>query len=243
MADVRYGIFSPFCTIYYAILGDTNKEYNFFSEDIENLNENCQSNDETNDACKIETLQQQLEEKDVLIEQLLEQINQMKKSFHAWVDQTAANESTSVAENSGKTLEQTHVAAIPISQDESYFASYAHFSIHYDMLSDTVRTNSYREAILQNQSSFKNKNVLDVGCGSSILSMFSSQAGAKKVFAVDQSEIIYFAMDIAHQNGVKNIEFVKGRLENLELPLAAGEKIDIIVSEVIENKLFVFHIQ
>lgn len=38
-------------------------------------------------------------------------------------------------------------------------------------------------------------------------------------------------MDIAHRNNVKNIEFVKGRLENLDLPLADGEKVDIIVSE------------
>lgn len=61
--------------------------------------------------------------------------------------------------------------------------------------------------------------------------MFASEAGAKKVLAVDQSEFIYYAMDIAQRNEVKNIEFVKGRLENMELPLADGEKVDIIVSE------------
>lgn len=38
--------------------------------------------------------------------------------------------------------------------------------------------------------------VLDVGCGTGILSMFAAKAGAKKVIAVDQSEIIYQAMDI-----------------------------------------------
>lgn len=38
--------------------------------------------------------------------------------------------------------------------------------------------------------------VLDVGCGTGILSMFAARAGAKKVIAVDQSEIIYQAMDI-----------------------------------------------
>lgn len=35
-----------------------------------------------------------------------------------------------------------------------------------------------------------------MGCGTGILSMFAARAGAKKVFAVDQSEIIYQAMDI-----------------------------------------------
>lgn len=38
--------------------------------------------------------------------------------------------------------------------------------------------------------------VLDVGCGTGILSMFAAKAGAKTVIGVDQSEIIYQAMDI-----------------------------------------------
>lgn len=70
--------------------------------------------------------------------------------------------------------------------------------------------------------------MLDLGCGTSILSMFSSQSGAKQVIAVDQSEIIYQAMDIARNNNFENITFVKGRLEDTEIPV---NKVDIIVSE------------
>lgn len=40
-----------------------------------------------------------------------------------------------------------------------------------DQSQDNVRTNSYREAILKNGNSFENKLVLDVGCGTAILSM------------------------------------------------------------------------
>ena len=47
-----------------------------------------------------------------------------------------------------------------------------------------------------NESVFKDRVVLDVGCGLGILSMFASKAGAKLVIGVDQSEIIYQAMDI-----------------------------------------------
>lgn len=94
-----------------------------------------------------------------------------------------------------------------------------------------MRTESYRDAILGNRNLFKDKIVMDVGCGTSILSMFSSQADAKKVIAIDQSEIIFHAMDITLKNSVKNIEFVKGRLENVTLPLKYGEKVDIIISE------------
>lgn len=70
-----------------------------------------------------------------------------------------------------------------------------------------------------------------MGCGSGILSLFSSEAGANKIFAVDHSEIIYCAIEIALRNNIKNVEFLKGRLENMSIPLAAGQSIDIIVSE------------
>ena len=37
---------------------------------------------------------------------------------------------------------------------------------------DEVRTKSYRDAIVNNRHLFKDKVVLDVGCGTAILSMF-----------------------------------------------------------------------
>jgi protein arginine N-methyltransferase 1 len=52
------------------------------------------------------------------------------------------------------------------------------------MLKDEVRTKSYRNAIMNNKHLFKDKVVLDVGCGTSILSLFAAKAGAKKVYGV-----------------------------------------------------------
>lgn len=49
------------------------------------------------------------------------------------------------------------------------------------MLKDEVRTKTYRNAIVNNKHLFRNKIVLDVGCGTGILSMFAAQAGAKCV--------------------------------------------------------------
>lgn len=63
---------------------------------------------------------------------MLEQINEMKSKFHAWVERTEAENLDLPA---SKTVEHTHVAKIPINEDEPYFMTYAHFSIHYDMLS------------------------------------------------------------------------------------------------------------
>jgi hypothetical protein len=45
---------------------------------------------------------------------------------------------------------------------------------------DEVRTKSYRDSIYQNGHLFKDKVVLDVGCGTSILSMFERPSPTRK---------------------------------------------------------------
>ena len=66
-------------------------------------------------------------------------------------------------------------------ESDYYFDSYAQISIHEEMIKDSIRTNAYKDAILKNKHLFKDKVVLDVGCGTGILSMFAAQAGAKHV--------------------------------------------------------------
>jgi len=65
-----------------------------------------------------------------------------------------------------------------------YFDSYAHYGIHEEMLKDEVRTLTYRNAMIHNKHLFKNKVVLDIGCGTGILSMFAAKTGAQHVIGV-----------------------------------------------------------
>ncbi|ODQ64495.1 S-adenosyl-L-methionine-dependent methyltransferase [Nadsonia fulvescens var. elongata DSM 6958] len=115
--------------------------------------------------------------------------------------------------------------------DTNYFDSYAQFEIHEIMLKDKIRTESYRDFIYQNKDVFKGKIVMDIGCGTGILSMFAAKAGAKQVLAVDNSDIIEIARKNVKQNDLEdNITFLKGKAEEVELPEGI-DKVDIIVSE------------
>ncbi|KAL2001115.1 hypothetical protein VTN02DRAFT_2220 [Thermoascus thermophilus] len=113
--------------------------------------------------------------------------------------------------------------------DSDYFTSYAYNAIHESMLKDAVRTDSYRDFIYENKHLFKDKIVLDVGCGTGILSMFCAKAGAKMVIAVDNSNIIEKARQIIYDNGFGDvIKCLRGKIEEVVLPVP---QVDIIVSE------------
>ncbi|KAL9092704.1 MAG: hypothetical protein Q9159_000602, partial [Coniocarpon cinnabarinum] len=104
------------------------------------------------------------------------------------------------------------------------------------MLKDTVRTNAYHHFIHGHKSLFINKTVLDVGCGTGILSFFCARAGAKEVHAVDNSSIIQRAREIARVNHLSDIvQTHRGQIEHLHYSTPALNqlrgKIDILVSE------------
>ncbi|KAA8493522.1 Protein arginine N-methyltransferase 1 [Porphyridium purpureum] len=122
-----------------------------------------------------------------------------------------------------------------MTSSDYYFESYAHFGIHEEMLKDEVRTRTYMEAIVSNAHLFKNKVVLDVGCGTGILSMFAVRAGAKEVYAVEMSSIADYARKIFKENNMdSSITLFQGKMEEVQLP----SKVDIIISEWMGYFLF-----
>jgi hypothetical protein len=108
--------------------------------------------------------------------------------------------------------------SIGASDDRSYFESYSFIDIHESMLKDTARTEAYRDAMMANRALFEGANVIDVGCGTSILSIFAARAGAKRVVGIDASERIpQLARRIVAANGLEGVvEIVQGKVEELD---------------------------
>ncbi|GMJ06736.1 ARABIDOPSIS THALIANA PROTEIN ARGININE METHYLTRANSFERASE 6, protein arginine methyltransferase 6 [Hibiscus trionum] len=112
--------------------------------------------------------------------------------------------------------------------DMAYFHSYAHVGIHEEMIKDRVRTDTYRAAIMEHQSFIEGKVVMDVGCGTGILSIFCAQAGAKRVYAVDASDIALQAKEVVKANNLaEKVIILHGRVEDVEI----DEEVDVIISE------------
>jgi len=110
-----------------------------------------------------------------------------------------------------------------------YVDSYSHYEIHEQMIKDYVRTSTYRNVILDNPHLFKDKVVLDIGCGTGILCFFAASAGAKKVIGIERAHIADKAKDIVKLNEYEDVvQIIKGKVEDVDLPV---DKVDIIVSE------------
>lgn len=72
------------------------------------------------------------------------------------------------------------------------------------MLKDQARNKAYKQAIEDNKDLFEDKIVLDVGAGTGILSVFCAQAGARKVFAVEASDIYKIAEEVVKENNFED---------------------------------------
>lgn len=120
------------------------------------------------------------------------------------------------------------VARSFLDHDRAYFQAYSHVGIHEEMIKDRARTDAYRDAILFHADYIRNKVVMDVGCGTGILSIFCAKAGARKVYAVDASDIAIQAKEVVKANLLSEIITVHhGRVEDLQIE----DEVDVIVSE------------
>lgn len=95
------------------------------------------------------------------------------------------------------------------------------------MVADRVRNNAYAQALRQTVR--PGSVVLDIGTGSGIFAVLACQLGASRVFAIEPSEIIQLAREIASANHCADkIEFMEDLSTNVSLPVLA----DVIVSDL-----------
>jgi type I protein arginine methyltransferase len=111
-------------------------------------------------------------------------------------------------------------------------AVFTKFMTHEEMLADHVRVNAYAKALEECLS--PDDVVVDVGTGTGILAFLAARSGAKRVYAIDHSEVIEVAKAVAELNGIKGIEFVRAHSRDFSPP----ERVDILLHEQIGNLLF-----
>ncbi len=98
---------------------------------------------------------------------------------------------------------------------------------HLKMLGDEPRMSAYRQAI--HQTVKPGDVVVDIGTGSGVLAFFALQAGASKVIAIEEGDIVDDAKELARINGFDGkINFIQGRSDRVRL----DEKADVVMSEL-----------
>jgi len=104
---------------------------------------------------------------------------------------------------------------------------------HARMLHDERRTGDYLEALAQ--AVRPGDVVLDIGTGSGVLAIAAARAGARRVYAVEASDIAEVAERVFAANGVQDrVELIAGWSRTIDLP----EPADLLVSEIIGNEPF-----
>ncbi len=110
--------------------------------------------------------------------------------------------------------------------------NFAGLEAHEEMLADRVRIDTYHRGIHRNVR--KGDVVLDLGTGTGLLAFMASRAGAKTVYAVEHSDFIDLAREIAAHNGFTNITFVRANSREFTPP----EPIDVVLHEQMGDELF-----
>ncbi len=102
---------------------------------------------------------------------------------------------------------------------------------HEFMLADRIRVDTYHEGIQRHVR--EGDLVVDLGTGTGILSLFASRKKPRKIYALDHSDFINVAREVARHNSIDCIEFVPCNSRNF----TTDEKVDVIIHEQMGDEL------
>jgi protein arginine N-methyltransferase 1 len=109
---------------------------------------------------------------------------------------------------------------------------FADLSEHELMVADAVRMDAYNAAIARY---IRPEHVVaDLGTGTGILAIFAARQKARKVYAIEHSQFIEVAKQVARHNGMDGIRFVRSNSRSF----APDELLDVIIHEQMGNSLF-----
>jgi len=96
-----------------------------------------------------------------------------------------------------------------------------------EMIADSLREDSYVQAI--EAAVRRGSVVVDLGSGPGFFALIACRAGARRVYAIDLTEIVQFGQNLARANNfIDRIEFLQGDSRQIQLP----ERADVLVSDI-----------
>ncbi|GLV33091.1 Arginine methyltransferase 2 [Carabus blaptoides fortunei] len=110
---------------------------------------------------------------------------------------------------------------------------------HFPMLNDVVRNKAYAQAIFA-EISRGFTNILDVGTGTGLLSMYASKCcQVQSVTACDYSEAMFeIANKVLQTNDAGNVKLLNKNSTNLTIPDDLNEKVTLLVTEILDCGIF-----
>lgn len=112
-----------------------------------------------------------------------------------------------------------------------HFNAFAHPREHVRLLSDARRNRAMIDTVVRHSPG---QRVLEVGCGTGLLSVIAARAGARRVYAVEATDMFYVARDLVRRNALQDVvEVVPGMIEDLD-----PQPVDFAFSELLHADPF-----
>jgi Ribosomal protein L11 methyltransferase (PrmA)/PRMT5 oligomerisation domain len=110
---------------------------------------------------------------------------------------------------------------------------FSSLNVQKNMLSDTLRMEKFKKAIFETVK--RGDVVIDLGTGTGIFAVWAAQAGARKVFAVEETDMAGVAESVVAENGLqKTISIYRANSSKVCFP----EPADVLIAEIVGHFFF-----